>query len=129
MPCCCSFFLFDGHLTGVGFLMLWWGLFYHFPDVRKMVRFCIGGGVTGIYKIGKKVEFLPKLYFFNVGGLDLIFRCSVGVILSLGVGLVDVLFLVLFLFNFFMPKRILGDFSEISLFMELILVYFYYRLQ
>jgi len=85
MPCCCSFFLFDGYLTGERFLMILGGLFYHFPDVRKMVWFCIGGGVTGIYKIGKKGEFLPKLYFFNVGGLDLIFRCSVGVVLSLGV--------------------------------------------
>ena len=45
-----------------------------------MIRCCIGGGVTGIYKIGKKGEFLPKLYFFNVGGLELIFSCSVGVI-------------------------------------------------
>ena len=32
-----------------------------------MILFCIEGGVTGIYKIGKKVEFLPKLYFFGVG--------------------------------------------------------------
>jgi hypothetical protein len=68
MPCCCSFFLFDGYLTGAGFLMLWWGYFK-------------SGSVSGeIYKIGKKVEFLPKLYFFGSSGLDLIFRCSVGVI-------------------------------------------------
>jgi len=57
-----------------------WGLFEVWRCICKMIRFCIVDVFGTIYKIGKKGEFLPKLYFFNVGGLDLIFRCSVGVI-------------------------------------------------
>ena len=47
-----------------------------------MIWFCILDGSVAIYKIGKKGEFLPKLYFFGSSGLDLFFRCSVGFILS-----------------------------------------------
>ena len=69
------------------------------------------GDVSGaIYKIGKIMMFLPKLYFFNVGGLDLIFRCSVGVIWGLEVYLVEFYFWFYFHLIFLCQK----GFSEIS---------------
>ena len=72
MPCYCSFFLFDGYLTGELFSLLC-GVYFEGRDVSG-----------AIYKIGKKGEFLPKLYFFGSSGLDLFFLCSGGVYLRFG---------------------------------------------
>ena len=86
MPCCGSFFLFDGYLTGELFSLLC-GVYFKRGDVS-----------VAIYKIGKKGEFLPKLYFFGVGvflgdffisGVNsrLIFLCQKGLEVYLVLGI------------------------------------------
>jgi hypothetical protein len=70
------FSLFLGGGSGGGFVKNWFILFlilfqFNFFMVLEVVlefSLFLGGviGVIGIYKIGKKVMFLPKLYFFMV---------------------------------------------------------------